>query len=453
MVAALQGDGYVFQIDEPARVREIENSIFVRKYFTEGASIPDLHPPRVGLYLVGLSRDKADMLAIGVSTGTTQTGSARIKIKKIVRFDQSSLADIIPDDDFGKKLRRTIIKQNKLPVGSGTFNSMLRNIERIFPEIVPRIDKLVKIANGIDFDADAQKATLFAQQQDALRSAFAGFSLRRPGYEDEWEPDEYDESLTYLDGFQDHNSAEHVTEDDIAIHDHAYFPGFVNDDKYHLKTNAFTDGQNTILVTMANRNAIEDVLGIDLIYYNEFSEAFCLVQYKRMNKKGGRYTYYTSSDGNYEKDIRLMTAHTATFESIEKAYIGNDLNICYDSYRLFGSPFFFKFSGSSQFYPFHNKVIPGHYLSFDMWQALARESEQKGITLKASAETLTKFISPNEFCELLKRGMIGSRRCSADAVVQVLAECLRGNRSVVFAHKPALINQDDKSEVFDITSK
>lgn len=80
MVATLLEDGFVFQIDQPERVVQIGRSISYRRYFTQPASIPDLKPPKLALYLVGSTRDHADMLGIGVNTGTTTTQSARIKI-------------------------------------------------------------------------------------------------------------------------------------------------------------------------------------------------------------------------------------------------------------------------------------------------------------------------------------------------------------------------------------
>lgn len=446
MVLPLREAGFVFQIDEQQRVKEINNSLQYRKYFTESASIPDLHPPKIGLYLIGFARDRFDALAIGVSTGVTQTQSARIKLKRLIKFPQTSLKDIIPDDDFGKKIRKLIVEQNKVKVQSGTFNAMIRNIARLFPDRVPEIDNLINIANGIDFDKDPKKASLFAQQQDAMRTGLSGFNLKVPAYEDAWELDEYEGSLAYIDGYQTLGEYELVTEDEIANHDLQYFPDFVHSDKYHIKTNAFTDGNDIVLVSMANRNAIEDVLGVDLVYYDEVAESFCLVQYKRMIQHSGKFVYYPSSDGNYKKDMKLMKSHTATFKEIEKAHIGSKFNRMYDNYRIFDGHFFFKFARSINFEPFHNRVIPGYYIPFDMWVSLVEECKDKNSTLKACAETLTKFIATKEFCELLKRGMIGSRRCSADSVVQVMAECLRGNRSVVFAHKREK-NDEEKKKV------
>lgn len=294
------------------------------------------------------------------------------------------------------------------------------------------------MVNGIDFDRDLHKSEIFAQQQDALRASIDGLGIKYPSYEDNWELDTYDDSKTYLDGFFTEDVV--ATEDEIINHDMKFFSDFKEEDGYHIKTNVFSDENNKILVTMVNRNAIEQVLGVDLVYYNEEAESFTLVQYKRMTKsdKGKTFSYYPGSDGNYEKDIGLMQTHTDTLHKIETDRIGENLNKYYDDYRGFGSPFFFKFTNSVIFKPFHNSVIQGFYLPFDMWMSFVEDRKRIGKTLVASSKALNKYIGVNTFCWLLKIGIIGSRRCSVDEITNVMAECIRNNRSVVFAYKPSI---------------
>lgn len=438
MLTPLAADGYVFHIVEEERVKSIRNSFYYKKHFTESASIPDLKPPKIGLYIVGFGADHINGIGIGVNTGTPQTQSARIKIKKLVEFPETNISDVIPDDVAGAATKKKIAAQHKVKIPRNYFNIILNRIVENHPEKELPIQKLIDIANGIDFDKDIAKAAIFAQQQDALRSAIECSGVKFPSYEDAWELDIYDESKTYLDGF--FSGEEKMTEDDIMIHDQRFFPDFVSDDSYHVKTNVFRDEKSEIIVSMANRNAIEDVLGVDLVYYNEEHESFTLVQYKRMSraKKGKTFAYYPNSDGNYEGDMSLMQAHTDTIAQYEIDALGQDRNFYYDDYRIFGSPFFFKFANSIQFEPFHNKVIQGYYVSFDMWKSLVEERKRIGKTLVASYNTVSKYIGVNAFCALLKMGLVGSRRCSVEEITNVMAECIRGNRSVVFAYKPTV---------------
>jgi hypothetical protein len=453
MVNQLRMDGYIIQVDQPERVTRIRRDLPVRGFFTDTVSIPDLSPPRMGLYLVGFARGQIDLIGIGVHTGTPSTLSARIKIKKIIEIGKIKLADIFVDSDIAKLIKTDIESKNNVRVAANVINNILRIIAKKRSDRVDEINRLVDIVNGIDFDSDASKAELFAQQQDALHAAVMGLGVGWHGFEDQWEPDDYGDATTYLDGF--HNEAVTAREDIILAHDQRFFGKFVNDDDINISTTSFTDGKTNILVTMANRTRIEQVFGVDLVYYNEIDDSYCMVQYKRMTKgsKGsGSYTYYPHHDGNYKKDMALMQKHTETFNQYDSAALGNQPNNRYSNYRLFASPLFFKFVYSIQFEPFKNKVTPGYYLSYDLWKSYVDECEVTGETVKACANTLKKHIGPNLFCDLLKRGMIGSRRCSVDAVVDTLGECLRNNRSAVFAYKPLVCMMPRARQQFNLPS-
>src|SRR5579871_1003147 len=127
--------GYLFQIDEPARVQEIKDQLYYRKYFTEGASVPDLNPPKLALYVIGYTRGQADMVAIGVHTGTPTTMHARIKLKRPVAFQSIRLPDLISNEsDQGRTTLDRLMNQNKALLQIGTLNELLRNIARANPD-------------------------------------------------------------------------------------------------------------------------------------------------------------------------------------------------------------------------------------------------------------------------------------------------------------------------------
>jgi len=446
MVAQLIHRGFIFQIDQPARIDAIKRSLPVRGFFTEPASIPDLNPPKLGLYMIGFARGQIDKIGIGVHTGTPSTLSARIKIKKVVSLpNEILLTDALGDSDAENIIRDIIVSQNQVVIDENIINGIIRYIVRMFPRLEEDLNKIITIVNGIDFSENKEKSALFAIQQDALRAAILGLGVSWQSFEDRWEPDNYDDDITYLDGFPELGLS---TEDDIIPHELQFFPNFVKYEKVNLKTVSFTDGKTNVLITMANRNAFEDVFGVDLIYYNEETNSYCFIQYKRMEKGKTTFAYYPSSDKNYQKDMDLMEKHTETFNKYDTSEIEGDLNGLYSNYRMFGGPFFFKFVYSVDFEPFKNKIAPGFCVPFDMWKSFVNECKNNGETLKAATNTLHKHIGPNHFCDLLKRGMIGSRACSTEAVIETLDQCLKGNRSAVFAFKP--IPFDDAIPEFDI---
>lgn len=443
MVERLDKKGFIIQFDQPTRAETVRNRLLEHRYFTDTVSIPDIRPPRLGLYLLGLARGSADALMIGVLTGTTATELARVKFKKALFFQQWRVVDLISSEGMGPIIAAQILERNNSEIHENVFNEMIRRIIRRQPDLEQDIDKLVRIANGIDFDAEPEKVRIFSQQQDALACAIRSAGMSTSGIEDKWEVDEFSASSTYLDGFLDDEAEQHVTEDEIIIHDQHFFPDMRDDGNYRISTRVFSDRKNRLFVTMANRTAIERVLGVDLVYFNEADSAFCLVQYKRMTKQGASFVYYASSDGNYEKDISLMEEHTKTLHDADCEALNDNPNGLYSNYRAFGSPFFFKFTRSSQFKPFSNSILAGLYLPFDMWNAYSNQCAASEEPVKASEAALPKHLTTTEFCGLLKRGVIGSRSCTAELIKRVLASCLNGERGVVFAYRKSRLPDDD----------
>lgn len=448
MVLALKKRGYIIQINQSERVIDIKARLQDAKYFTETVSIPDLKPRKLGLYLIGFSPGQVDLLAIGVNTGTPSTLSARIKIKRAVQFESILMRDLISTEGMGPAIRNKIETEFNAPVAAPAFNEMLRRIIRRNEDLTEEIEKLIKIANGIKFNDDVARAEIFCQQQDALSAALKIASIKIPSLEDMWEPDEYENKSTYLGGFTDPEESQYVTEDQILAHDQMFFPDFYSSPTHEVATKAFSDGKVTILITAANRTKLEKILGVDFIYFNSYEKSFCFVQYKRMTNTKSSFSYYPSQDSNYDKDISLMERHTSSLSEFESEQLGEPINALYKNYRVFGSPFFFKFVRSLQFHPFQNSVTEGQYISFDMWLSLVKELQEEGRTIKASASTLSKHLTSNEFCNLLKRGLIGTRECSNSAIRRVLKESLTASKSVIFAYAAQQedFEEDDEEE-------
>jgi len=446
MSARLNHQGYIVQIDEPERVIQIREALAAKHYFTENVSVRDVKPGSVGLYLIGYDRGQIDMAALGVPTGTPSTGSARIKLKRVVELGSVKIRDLIIKTELANTIHRRIVKENNVNIKSGIFNEMLDRLIKKNPSKKREIEELIRLANGIDFHEQPKKAEIFAMQQDSLSAAFKASRIRIPGAEDFWEPDEFNDGSTYLDGFIDFAAGQHATEDEILQHDTQYFGGFSSSGTRHIATRVFSDGKTRLFVTMANRTKLERVLGVDLIYFSERHNSISLVQYKRMTKRGTTFVYYPRSDRNYRKDMSLMKQHTETIKKIERAKIGNPLNAHASNYRIFNSPFFFKFVNSVQFSPMKNTVIHGYYVSFDLWKAVESEHKENEQTLVATASTLERHLGANEFCALLNRGLIGSRHASSRDIKKVIADCLKQERSVVFARETKLIEEEPEDE-------
>lgn len=405
----------------------------------------------MALYFVGFQRGSISAIGIGVKTGTPSTGTSRIKIKRLVRLSgDPQISEFLDASDSSKALASRYIASNEANVEFGVANAVLRDIVAKNKSIKEKIETLIRIANGIDFDADKYRSSLFSEQQDALRSALKAFNVKIPNYEDGWEYDSYTDSSTYLDGFDNEFTEEMMTEDDIINHDSKFFGDYVSVGSVNVKTKAFSDGNNTILVTMENRNAVEDVLGVDMVYYNENEESFCFIQYKRMkrNKKGTAYSYYPSSDGNYQKDIETMSKHSSDIEDWESIMSGSEL----EDFRLIDCNFWFNFVKSHNFEPIRNQAMPGMYVPISAWNSFISTCAKRNETPKACSETMKRNLSSDEFTSLYKKGLIGTRYCTVDSIISVLSECIKGNRSAVFVYKVNGTSSDESSTPLQTTA-
>lgn len=201
----------------------------------------------------------------------------------------------------------------------------------------------------------------------------------------------------------------------------------------------FTDGKHTLDVMNVNATGVETATGVDLIYYSHDYDCFVLVQYKRM-KADGRLRI-AGIDARLPDQLKRMVA----FDVFGKASADGTDPI---GYRLGPGSTFTKFA-----YPVvaplrEADLTRGLYIPSELLKRLHDDGQLKGPRGgdAVTHDNLGRWLSNDQFAELVKKGWVGSSGISVQDVRDFVAASLQDGRvAVIAAHSTTLSDssQDD----------
>ena len=186
-----------------------------------------------------------------------------------------------------------------------------------------------------------------------------------------------------------------------------------------------TRSGRTLDILNFNRKEGENALGVDLIYYLREYRSVVMLQYKRIN--GG--TYYTSSDGNYSKEMDRMVNTRSIFEIPD---LGNDF--AHKLFRLSECPYYLKLCPDSSLTT--NKFVSGACIHLDHWNRLmlSPKCTTSHGNHKLSYDDLDgRHLRSGEFIHLVKRGLIGGYLASIEHLMQIIKQLHAQKHMVVSA--------------------
>ncbi|WP_419787984.1 hypothetical protein [Pseudodesulfovibrio sp.] len=185
-----------------------------------------------------------------------------------------------------------------------------------------------------------------------------------------------------------------------------------------------TQGGRCLDVINVNRKEGEKALGVDLIYYIREFRSIVMVQYKRISSG----TYYTNSDGNYQKEIDRMMSSKHLFMIPQKV----EQRVEHKYYRLSDCPFFFKICPESTVTT--HKFVSGACISLDHWQSLMKSAHcqtRQGNNRLGYDELDGRYLRSKEFINLTKRGMLGGYIADLAALADLIRELKNLEHTVV----------------------
>tara|TARA_E500000318_G_scaffold30038_1_gene29892 strand:+ start:51 stop:1400 length:1350 start_codon:yes stop_codon:yes gene_type:complete len=221
-----------------------------------------------------------------------------------------------------------------------------------------------------------------------------------------------------------------MSEDDIARWDVRHIPGYEILDEHVFGHYLLTDGKTNLLTFHANKNALENTIGVDLIYYSEKNNSFVLVQYK-MGEWDGTDFIFRFPNQQLSEEISRMNRTSTYLDAHSTSSSG-----AYE-YRINPNPFFLKFCPRDDFQPDFHEQVKGMIIPLDLWKMIENDTTGKFLGPREgkvlSFKNCPRYFDNTHFISMIKGGWIGTTSASSDFLQEVISELLDSNKSVIFA--------------------
>lgn len=230
-----------------------------------------------------------------------------------------------------------------------------------------------------------------------------------------------------------------LREDAVIEHDARWIPGWNLDDSDLTGRAVFRRGRETLEVFTANKQPLEALFGVDLIYLNLRRRAIVMVQYKIMEEqeRPARRRSFDMLDGAEYREpewiVRLDDQFRDEVERMERFATEADPS---GAYRMSTNPFFFKLVKRHG-----DTKSPGILMSLDHLNHLRTAGELTGERggLRISYGALDgHYLRGETFVELVRSGYVGTHCATTDHMEALIMATLAGGRAAVAAIQHAL---------------
>ena len=411
--------GYILHIPD-SRLAILEDSIQEYDRFAEPVeAFVNRHSPIVGFVFFEKTLKHIAKAGRGHAAGT---GLRRLNLEDFYSIETNvSCEQIIEaaDTEFSKEITKAIESGGLLETDA--FRALCECIIQIAPDAQSYLgrfstDRYQRIA--------AIPPTLqlrLAEQKEALATAFYIADINRDPLA-EFDPGA-DLPTSFLDGIPETR----LREDGMLFHDMTNFPGakFVRTVQYNAAS--FSGNKFSLTVILANRNPLEEVLGTDLIYFNETLRTFVVVQYKAMEKEGSK-TVFRLPNEQLEIELKRM-------KEVQVLLSQSEAGGSPDEYRISTNPFYLKFCSRIQFNPDDRGLVSGMYFPIDYWTTLEQDDSllgpQKGRRL--TFENARRHLDNTEFSNMVRKGWIGTSGSQTDFLEKLIKEIVESGKAVALA--------------------
>lgn len=252
-----------------------------------------------------------------------------------------------------------------------------------------------------------------------------------------WTLRDGDPSALFLDGLTEVRTPE----DAMLISDLSVVPGFEIIREYQFAAKTFQserDRHSKLTVIMANRFALEEQTGADLIYYNERYKSFVLVQYKAMEKPAERHEFRWAPGDQLAIEISRMDDTLAELAKLTNT--GDP-----DSFRLHENPFFLKICPRFNFNPDDRGLFQGMYFPLAYWKLMAEHSSTLGPKggRFIAYENAGRRMNNSDFIAVVAGAWVGTTVPQSAALDPVIKKVLQTNKTLTFAIKRHDPDPDD----------
>lgn len=339
----------------------------------------------------------------------------------------------------GSRVRSHLI--NKINSGGlfspRCFEEFLSVFLRKVPNTIPLLDKYSKSRQLRISRLSKNAKKSLAEQKEAVLTAMNIAGIDKDNAQG-WDYDEAEKSISFLDGI----AQVRLREDSMIINDLSNIPGFdlIKSTKY--SSSVFENSKTRLTVLLANRLPLEELLGTDLIYFNEDFKCFIMVQYKAMEKEGDKFVFRLPNL-QFAEEISRMDSIIQFLRSTSGNGFIND-------YRFNESPFFVKLCPRLEFDPDNVGLSTGMYIPLDYIKVLENETciegERGGKAI--SYDNVGRYLDNTGFKTIIEGGWIGTNQNQSLYIERIIKDILENGKTAVLAIKKKL-EKDFPSEQFE----
>lgn len=378
--------------------------------------------PYLGVFTYQAGRSAEQVAGIGVAIPGKMSGDYERRVA-VTDFTIAS-----PRVSIGRLRRRLGRKyENAVDAGPAASDESARQLivalRAVAPHLAQPLDGLIETLGR--HVADSQTKTIRTHEKDAVNlllraSGFeSGPILREAGMISPGRP--------YLAGLPRENAI--IThdwlhfEDWVRLDPDINLPGVMVHESPIIEARAYGQGRQQLLIYNANNSRLEDVMGMDLMYYNATDRSFVMVQYKD----------FTVDDNDSKKvirpDARLDDQLKRMRELDEQCKPSPDpMDI-----RLHAKPCFLKLCDPEDVGSDSVDMIKGVYLTREHFEAVLNSPEARG---PRGGRVINKMTAPRHidndmFTTLLRYGWIGSCGVGTDFVREQVWNSVSQRGSVV----------------------
>ena len=424
--------GFCVIFDEEQRASLLKERGAMDWNFSDVFSAPDWGFKKLEICFLSFDGISLDYVCLARRGNKVATAKYLVKFSEFVDLSELNIQEL--GEHLSENLRNNYVRSasglgGRIP--PATWKEVIKVIKELRPDKAEAIERLLKLRLATNDIYRGHAAEIIALERDAVGVALDVFdksSELRKDILGSWAPPE-DQLPPFLEGIE----AVRLSEEQMLANDVTVFPDSVGE-KTQLGAR-FTLEDTILDVVYLNRSKVENILGIDLIYYNHQFDAYTLVQYKRMSKEKLKdedpesAVYRPKGDKNFQLEMDRMKGFRKRFP--DEWTPPNT----WSTYRLNGDGFFFKFCPSITLEPMSQSLTRGMYLPREYVDSLLQADVTDGPNLGKllSYDNVKRHFNNTEFTQLVRDGWIGTRGVSSEEVTKIIKEALAENRAVVYA--------------------
>jgi hypothetical protein len=357
----------------------------------------------------------------GIVSSRTRITSleTRVKITRALRLkamNPDDLTSLLKGTVHQRNLEQRLTSEDSFVLLSPEMSSVLIGE---LAESAENADILRTVSTGLRRTKRFSGAR--ALQEDAIQTALRAFGL------------EADAGATELDMQNEQASAitgVPVREDTIIQNDARSIPGFSYVGGDITGRAVFERANGRLEIITANRQPLEEVFGVDLIYLNLSQKNLVMVQYKMLDRVGSGF----DGDWIYRPDGNLAS-EVARMDTFSKLASGST-----QEYRLNSDVFYLKFVKRDGLLTNGSIVTPlEHFKQFI--NLPGARGPRDGVRI--SYDSLEgSYMRHGTFIDLMQAGYIGSYADDTQNFQVLIEEVMRNNRSVVAAIQTSTRSDD-----------